>query len=167
MNRIFFEVNAYYSPYPTLSDEILSDLVEIGSLTKKQFFSKHSGTHGLYRINRALSTLVELKLAYLYESKYTLAISRCQAASLTAFNFTQTQLRLLTYIKTHGSVYFRQFSVETKADRSQFLGAIRRLIDIDLVEMHEESASRGGIQKRVYTLKTKVAQTERSASITD
>lgn len=165
MDRIFEEVSAYYAPYPELSDLMLSHIAEMGTISSRKITSRYSKEYAPHRVVRARQNLISLGLISCSGSILSLRVAPRNVPSLKAFNFTQTQMRILTFIRVNGMVYYSPFYMLTRANRTPFNQATKKLINLGLLEMRKETTKRGGIKRHVYAFKTNVSQKPNPAAL--
>jgi len=154
VDKIFEELGAYYAPYPELSDLLLSEIATLGSASSRDLLSRYKPVYARHRVVRAIQNLISLKLLNSVGLNLSLRIETEQVQKLKAYNFTQIQMRILTFIRLNGTVYYNPFYMQTRANRTPFNQATRKLINLNLLEMHKESTKRGGVNRHVYSFKT-------------
>jgi hypothetical protein len=153
VNKIFAEVGIYYAPYPELSDIIVSDLINSSVVNRSALLSRYTKTYAHHRVVKTLSNLHELGIIHQFEAGFSLRITSDQARELHALKLTQTQMRILDYIRKNGSIYYAPFFLQTRSNRTLFNKCAQFLMGKDLIVMRREAANRAGSYRHVYTFK--------------
>lgn len=166
MDKIFTEVGIYYAPYPELSDIIISDLLKESVIKRSVFLSRYTKKYGHHRVVKTLTNLQALGIIYRFENGcFSILGANENVRALHAFNLTQTQMRILDFIRKHGSIYYAPFFLQTRVNRTLFNRCTKFLMNADLLEMRKETTERGGSYRHVYTFQAKPATMPKSGAL--
>lgn len=166
MDKIFNEVGIYYAPYPELSDIIVSDLLKESVIKRSVLLSRYTKKYGHHRVVKTLTNLQTLGIIYRFENGcFTILGANENVIALRAFNLTQTQMRILAFIRKHGSIYYAPFFLQTRVNRTLFNRCTKFLMSVGLLDMHKEQTERGGSYRHVYTFQAKPAPMSKSGAL--
>lgn len=167
MDKIFAEVGIYYAPYPELSDIVVSDLLKKTVVARSNLLSRYTKTYAHHRVVKTLNNLQALGIIHRFENGFSLLIPKEKAVKLNAINLTQTQMRILAYIRKNGSIYYAPFFLQTRVNRTLFNRCTKFMMSSGLLEMRKETTERGGSYRHVYTFKAQAASVFNSAAPLD